>query len=65
MVVLCKKVSESKIFNNFILFVIGLAAIVVGMQTYKNFEAQYQVTLNALDSIILGIFILGSCKDYL
>ena len=58
MVVLCKKVSESKIFNNFILFVIGLAAIVVGMQTYKNFGAQHQATLNALDSIILGIFIL-------
>ena len=55
---LCKKVSESKLFNNFILFVIGLAAVVVGMQTYKNFEAQHHVTLNALDSIILGIFIL-------
>ena len=55
---LCKKVSESKLFNNFILFVIGLAALVVGMQTYKNFEAQHHVTLNALDSIILGIFIL-------
>ena len=58
MVVLCKKVSESKLFNNFILFVICLAAVVVGLQTYKNFEAQYHVTLNALDSIILGIFIL-------
>ena len=55
---LCKKVSESKLFNNFILFVIGLAALVVGMQTYKNFEAQHHVTLNALDSIILAIFIL-------
>ena len=55
---LCKKVSESKLFNNFILFVICLAAVVVGLQTYKNFEAQYHVTLNALDSIILGIFIL-------
>ncbi len=54
----CKKVSESKLFNNFILFVIGLAAVVVGMQTYKNFEAQHHVTLNAFDSIILGIFIL-------
>ena len=55
---LCKKISESKLFNNFILFVIGLASVVVGMQTYKNFEAQHHVTLNALDSIILGIFIL-------
>ena len=55
---LCKKISESKLFNNFILFVIGLASVVVGMQTYKDFEAQHHVTLNALDSIILGIFIL-------
>ncbi|MDP6892952.1 MAG: ion transporter [Verrucomicrobiota bacterium] len=55
---LCKKISESKLFNNFILFVIGLASVVVGMQTYKGFEAQHHVTLNALDSIILVIFIL-------
>ncbi|MEE2615958.1 MAG: ion transporter [Verrucomicrobiota bacterium] len=55
---LCKKISESKLFNNFILFVIGLASVVVGMQTYKDFEAQHHVTLNALDSIILVIFIL-------
>ena len=37
MVEFCKKISESKAFTNFILCVIGAAAVVVGMQTYKGF----------------------------
>ena len=36
MVELCKKVSESKSFTNFILCVIGVAAVVVGMQTTRS-----------------------------
>ena len=57
MVELCKKVSESKSFTNFILCVIGVAAVVVGMQTYKEFELEYRTVFNRLDAVILGIFI--------
>ena len=58
MVELCKKVSESKSFTNFILCVIGVAAVVVGMQTFKEFELEHRTVLNTLDAVILGIFIL-------
>ena len=57
MVELCKNVSESKSFTNFILCVIGVAAVVVGMQTYKEFELEYRTVFNTLDAVILGIFI--------
>ena len=57
MVGLCKKISEAKGFSNFILLVIGMAAVVAGMQTYKDFESENRVVLNTLDSLILGIFI--------
>ena len=57
MVELCKKVSESKSFTNFILCVIGVAAVVVGMQTYKEFELEYRTVFNTLNAVILGIFI--------
>ena len=57
MVELCKKISESKAFTNFILSVIGIAAVVVGMQTYKEFEVGHRAVLNTLDALILGIFI--------
>ena len=57
MVELCKKISESKAFTNFILIVIGIAAVVVGMQTYKEFEVEHRAVLNTLDALILGIFI--------
>ena len=57
MVELCKKVSESKSFTNLILCVIGVAAVVVGMQTYKEFELEYRTVFNTLNAVILGIFI--------
>ena len=56
MVELCKKISESKAFTNFILCVIGAAAVVVVMQTYKGFELEHLAVLDTLDAVILGIF---------
>jgi voltage-gated sodium channel len=35
-----------------------MAAVVVGMQTYKAFELKHRVILDALDFIVLGIFVL-------
>ena len=58
MVEICRKVSRANWFSNFILLIIGLAAVVVGMQTYKAFELKHRVILDALDFIVLGIFIL-------
>ena len=58
MVEICRKISRANWFSNFILFVICLAAVVVGMQTYKAFELKHRVILDALDFIVLGIFVL-------
>ena len=58
MVEICRKVSRANWFSNFILLIIVLAAVVVGMQTYKAFELKHRVILDALDFIVLGIFIL-------
>ena len=57
------KISESKVFTNFILCVIGVAAVVVGMQTYKAFELEHRAVLDTLDAVILGIFIRGRHQD--
>ena len=58
MVETCRKVSRANWFSNFILLIIALAAVVVGMQTYKAFELKHRVILDALDFIVLGIFVL-------
>jgi len=58
MVKFCKDISQAKWFTTFIFGVIILAGIVVGAQTYKAFEAEHHALLTALDSIILGIFVL-------
>ncbi len=58
MVKICKGVADSKWFTNFILGVIVLAGVVVGMQTYKEFEAENHTLLSTLDTVILWIFVL-------
>ncbi len=58
MVKICKGVADSKWFTNFILGVIVLAGVVVGMQTYKEFEAENHAILSTLDTVILWIFVL-------
>ena len=58
MIEICRKVSRAKWFSNFILLIIGMAAVVVGMQTYKAFELKHRVILDALDFIVLVIFVL-------
>tara|TARA_Y100000739_G_C20571950_1_gene448244 strand:- start:534 stop:1493 length:960 start_codon:yes stop_codon:yes gene_type:complete len=58
MVKICKGVADSQWFTNFILGVIVLAGVVVGMQTYKEFEVENHALLSTLDTIILWIFVL-------
>jgi voltage-gated sodium channel len=58
MVKICKGVADSQWFTNFILGVIVLAGVVVGMQTYKEFEVENHALLSTLDTVILWIFVL-------
>ena len=58
MVKICKRIAETQWFTNFILGVIVLAGVVVGMQTYKEFEADNHALLSTLDTVILWIFVL-------
>ena len=58
MVKICKGIADSQWFTNFILGVIVLAGVVVGMQTYKEFEAENHALLSILDTVILWIFVL-------
>ena len=58
MVSICKNIAEAKWFSTFIFGVIIMAGVVVGAQTYKEFEAKHHDLLTALDTIILGIFVL-------
>lgn len=54
----CKSIVESKFFQGLILATILLAGIVVGIQTYKGFAIENAFILNALDKVILGIFVI-------
>jgi len=58
MVEFCGKVAEAKWFSNFILGVILLAAIIVGLQTDRDFARDYTGLMSVVDGIILFIFTL-------
>ena len=52
------KISENRLFKRFIIFTILLAAVVVGIQTYKEFAQKYSSPLSILDGFILLVFII-------
>ncbi len=56
MVTLCKKITESKWFQNFIIAVIILAGVLVGIQTYGEKVIHWAPVIDKLDWIILIIF---------
>jgi len=58
MIAFCKRISEASWFSYFIFGVIIAAGVVVGLQTYKEFEADHHTLLSFLDTIILSIFAL-------
>lgn len=54
-----KKIAESNWFQSFIIFVILVAGVIVGIQTYEisgQLKESWKPTLDALDLIILAIF---------
>ena len=58
MVELCGKIADSKLFQNFIIFVILLAGVVVGMETYPALVEAWGAELHFVNLVILLIFIL-------
>lgn len=57
MVGICKTIAESTRFQNFITFVILLAAVVVGIETYPAMVERYGPFLHTLNRVVLWIFV--------
>lgn len=53
-----RQLAEASWFQNFITAVIIAAAVLVGIETYPDLAHAHQGTLNLLNTLILGIFIL-------
>jgi voltage-gated sodium channel len=58
MVELLRRIADSSRFQHFVTFVILLAAVLVGAETYPAIVAEHGTLLHALDKIVLGIFTL-------
>jgi voltage-gated sodium channel len=54
----CKRVAESTQFQLFILGVIVVNAVVLGLETYDAIDAEIGSTLNVLNDVFLGIFVV-------
>ena len=52
------KIAEHRLFKRFIIFTILLAAVVVGIQTYKEFAQKHSFLLSLFDGFILLVFIV-------
>ena len=57
MVSLCKKIAESKWFQNSITIAIIIAGILVGIATYGEFAEEHHALLELLNRIVLWIFV--------
>jgi voltage-gated sodium channel len=57
MVSLCKKIAESKWFQNSITLAIIIAGILVGIATYSEFAEKHHFILELLNKIILWLFV--------
>ena len=57
MVEFCKRLTQSKRFTGFIIGVIVVAGIVVGIQTFPELDAQHHGLWEAINQIILWIFV--------
>lgn len=58
MIVFSHRVVESSLFQRFILLVIGVNALVMGLQTSSWVQARAGCTLKLVDQICLGIFVV-------
>jgi voltage-gated sodium channel len=58
MVATCNRIAESKRFQLFILGVILANAVALGLETYDAIEREVGGTLNVLNDVFLGIFVV-------
>jgi voltage-gated sodium channel len=54
----CARIAGSQAFQNTIVGVILLNALVLGLQTYPNVDADYGHTLHVLNDVFLGVFVV-------
>lgn len=54
----CARIADSAAFQNAILGVILLNAVVLGLQTYDSIERDYGNVLDVLNDVFLGVFVL-------
>ena len=52
----CKRIADSAVFQNLIIAVIGLAAVLVGLETFDQITAEHLTLFVALDGLLLAIF---------
>lgn len=57
MIALFKRIADAPAFTNFITFVIILAGVLIGFETYPSVREQYGGIIHVLDQIILWIFV--------
>lgn len=55
---ICASITKSPFFNQFIIFTIVAAGLVVGIQTYHDFALKHRAVLQFLDNLILCIFVI-------
>ncbi|MEZ4225609.1 MAG: ion transporter [Polyangiaceae bacterium] len=58
MVEVCRSIAESARFQSFITWVIVLAGVLVGVETYPSMLQAHGDLLHGLDKVVLGIFVL-------
>lgn len=53
---IAKKIKNSRLFNNFILSLILLSAVVIGLETYPSLAKKYYDVLSLIDRLIIALF---------
>jgi voltage-gated sodium channel len=52
----CRRIADSKIFQNFIIAIIGVASILVGLETFQEITEEHLALFTILDGLLLTIF---------
>ncbi len=53
---IANKIKNSRLFNNFILSLILLSAVVIGLETYPSLAKKYYDVLSLIDRLIIALF---------
>ena len=58
-----RRIVGSTLFDSVVIAVILANAVVLGMQTYPDLVARHGDTLNLLNEVFLGIFVVELCSE--